>query len=419
MCQQPRRFLAFQQGLGKTPISIRAADELCASHILVICPAIATYNWAAEFEKWQLFKRSVQVLDGKKDYPQADVVICSYERAVKQKALLQNFAPDVLIIDEAHYIKNPTAKRTKVIYGHLCRMQNCIASCAQRVWLLSGTPMPNHSGELWTHLRALWPSSIAEASQASFVRQFCHTVATPFGDKIVSNKNQDRLVNMLRSVMARETTERVLKDLPPLRHETAVIKSDSRYLNRVRELLEQHPELEDVESLLGEDQAILIPHVATLRRLTALAKAEAAAEYINLIAEQEPVVVFGIHREPLGIVREQLKHEFSFVDGSTPQHKRGEEIRRFQGGETQIFVGQLQSCATAINLQRASRVVFMEASWTPAENAQAIKRCHRIGTKFPVLGTYLALAGTIDEQVAETLARKTRLIDEIVERTLT
>lgn len=414
LTEHPRRFLAYQQGLGKTPIAIRAADQLDAKRIIVICPAIATYNWASEIKRWQKMNRTVQVIDSPKAKITSDVVIISFNRAIKYKAQLQNFAAEVLVIDEAHFIKTRDSARTKAVYGHLCRMKNCIASTVDRVWLLTGTPMPNNASELWTHLRALWPNLIAETNLVEFTRQFCHTIDTQFGGRIVGNKNVDKLKEILRRCMTRKTVEQVMKDLPPLRHATTSLACSADYAKQIEQLFADHPDLESLVEIAG-DKMQPNEHIATLRRLTGVAKVATAAEFINDLAEQEPIVVFGIHKEVLGYIREHLKQKASFIDGSTSQEQRARQVEMFQTGETQVFVGQITACSTAITLTRSARVVFVEASWTPAENAQAVKRCHRIGTTKPVLATYLALAGTIDEHVAATLARKTQMIDEILE----
>ena len=124
LCKNPAAFLADEQGLGKTLQVIAACDTLGLTKVVVICPAIAKINWRREFDKWGTVEREVKVF--------------SYDKITQSKEVrneIAKFEPDVLVLDEAHYLKNRTAKRTKYLYGQYCRGDGLVRF-ADRVWLL-------------------------------------------------------------------------------------------------------------------------------------------------------------------------------------------------------------------------------------------------------------------------------------------
>jgi SWI/SNF-related matrix-associated actin-dependent regulator 1 of chromatin subfamily A len=445
--------LAADMGLGKTGMAIRAADRIGARRILVICPAVARINWMREFGLWQTVRRTVGIIHQSKDRPQTDVVICNYDKLSRGSVsdlLTQDW--DVVIADESHALKSPNAKRVKVVYGNLYgpadgSRQGGVVSRAKRTWLLTATPVPNHAGEIWTHIRALAPMLLPLAPNGrplnynQFLERYCILADTPFGQKIVGNRKSmlPELRGMLDGFMLRMRKTDVLADLPPLRFATTVIEADQVDPDLRR--LEGHPEIRDLTATLeaarasaelpgavGRDEKSDLletinnrpGHITTLRRMTGLVKVQPALE---LLADElgtgalDKVVVFAVHRETIEKLAAGLAG-FGAVQlhGGTSPKDRQLAIDGFQADpKIRVFVGQVTAAGTAITLTAADNVVFVEASWVPAENAQAAARCHRIGTVRPVLARFLALAGSVDELVQEALARKTAAINQIVE----
>lgn len=405
-------FLADGMGLGKSAQAIVAADKVGARQVVVICPAVAVINWQREFELWSLTR------------PQLFVV--SYDKATRPdiKEKIKSMQPDVLIIDEAHYAKTRTAKRTCALYGKHC-VGNGIANHSHRVWLLTGTPCPNNAGELYSHLRALWPETIMRdgkpSNYADFIHTYCQVIDTQFGPKILGNKNTAELKAILRNLMIRRKAEDVLKDLPPIFWQSTVVEAD-HVLHDVRQL-EQEPAVEALSASLQKGDINLEEMgvaMASLRRVTGLAKAKLAA---RMVADElqnhayEKIVVFVQHTE-VGktLIQELAKFGVVSISGTTTTTQRQNAIDQFQTNpKVRVFIGQLQACSTAITLHAANQVLFVEQSWTPADNAQAAKRCHRIGQKKPVIVRMLGLAKSIDEFVAKVLTRKSQMIAEILE----
>lgn len=402
-------FLADGMGLGKTVQAILACDIVRASSVVVVCPAVARVNWQREFSVWS---RTAAI----------KLYVLSYDKAASRKADIPSTF-DVLILDEGHYLKTRTTKRTKAIYGAMCRGDG-VVSRAKRVWILSGTPCPNNAGELWPHLRALWPELITKGekplSYAEFLQRYCVLQETPYGPKVLGNRNQQELRGILSQVMMRRLAEQVLKDLPPILFTTATVEADDVLPELAA--LENDPVVETLRDAIKGDSSIDFANVAvaSLRRVTGAAKAPVIAKLISDELDAgayDKVVVFAQHLEVIRLLVDNLS-EYGVVSitGSTPPTLRQKAIDEFQTHpRVRVFVGQLQACSTAITLHAANQVIFVEQSWTPAENAQAAKRCHRIGQTKPVFVRMFGLAKSIDEAVTRVLVRKTQMIGELME----
>lgn len=413
LAENPAAFLADEQGLGKTIQVIAACDALGLKKIAVVCPAIAKINWKREFEKWGTVER--------------DVVVYSYDKLTQSKEARNEIAklePDVIVIDEAHYLKNRQAKRTKYLYGQYCRGDGLVRF-ADRVWLLSGTPFPNDVSDGWTHLKAIWQYPL---NFVDYTLYFCKTWNGQFGLKVLGNKTERmaEFKTILKSIMLRRKAESVLKELPPLWWQDAVIEADGwNDTNHIADEREREAvELIIQNALSQEDLSdkvdTIAPHIASLRRLTATAKAKPIAAQLSAELKDrayDKVVVFAYHKAALEILRAELA-EFNpaYIVGGLGNQERQAEIDKFQNDpDCRVFIGQITACSTAITLTAANQVVFVELDWVPATNAQASKRCHRIGQSRPVIVRSFGLANSVDEIVARTLAKKTQMISEALD----
>lgn len=413
LADNPAAFLADEQGLGKTIQVIAACDQLHLKKVVVLCPAIAKINWRREFDKWGKEAREIKIF--------------SYDKMTQSKEVrneIAKFEADVLVLDEAHYLKNRQAKRTRYVYGQFCRGDGLVRT-ADRVWLLSGTPIPNNVSDFWTHLKAIWRYP---RSYTDYTLYFCQTWNGQFGLKVLGNKAErmGELKKVLSSIMLRRKAENVLTELPPLWWQDSVIEvngwDDMKHIDNdvereaVELILQNALTQEDLSSKLTE----LAPHMASMRRLTALAKAKPIASQIrDELADQayDKVVIFAYHKAALETLREELDESNpAFIVGGMKASERQEEIDRFQNDpDCRVFIGQITACSTAITLTAANQVVFAEMDWVPAVNAQASKRSHRIGQSKPVIVRTFALANSVDEIVAKTLSKKARMISEALD----
>lgn len=402
--------LADEMGLGKSAQAIAAAfDVNPAADVLVVCPASVRVNWFREFERFwpSLVSYSLDVV--------------SYDLVARGK-FPGKAEYDVLILDEAHYLKTRTSKRTKAIFGPKCDGKGGLVERAKHVILLTGTPTPNNPSELWPALRALAPETIPAKSGKprdyfQFVSKFCKTRNNGFGIEIVGGKNLAELRERIAPFVLRRRKEDVLKDLPPLRMEALYLDGKLELPPEVLDSVDELNDMLDREGVKGLQK--MASHVATLRRLTGLAKVGPVIEWTRdwFDAGGGKLVVFAHHRDVLKALNtdKRLNHVLRcHVVGDTPAAKRQEHVDAFQSVDCPaLFLGQIQAAGTGITLTAASDLLFVESSWVPAENEQAAMRIHRIGQRNACLVRFAMLAGSIDEKIQRAVMRKTADIVEL------
>lgn len=399
--------LADDCGLGKTVQTIAACDAVGAVDVVVLCPASVRENWRREFVKFGAAReRRLQVW--------------SYDQAYKVP-----LGPiDVLVLDEAQYLKSPKAKRTRIVYGEKCDGVGGLVARAKRVFALSGTIMPNNPSEVWPHLRALFPEQILSSASKpysvhQFIAKFCKTKDNGFGIQIVGAKNHDLLREKLEPVMLRRLKADVLPDLPEITFDPLYVEGKIGFENGV-ELGSQAEQIKRALEERGvEGLKRIAPHVATLRRLTGMAKVEPVVEWVKEWLEgcDRKIVLFAHHREVVqGLVTglATVGHPVLTVTGETTE--RQWMVDQFQRNpDYRVFIGQNTAAGTGITLTAASDLLLLEPAWVPSENAQIAGRIHRISQRRGCQVRFVTLAGSIDEQIGKALARKAADISAILD----
>lgn len=425
--------LADEMRLGKSPQAIVAADRLDAKPILVLCPAIARINWSREFVKFSSRTLSTGTLLSarqKNEIAGADVVICSYDliRNTGIRSMLLGRQWALLILDESHYLKSTEAQRTNLILG-----RSGLVHRASRVWCLSATPAPNHAAELWPVLRVFGQTNL---SYDAFVKRFCEGHNTPYGFNITGTKNAPELRSVLAPIMLRRTKKEVRPDLPTATFSDVVVEPTelaidelemafSSYIADPRGMKGIEEDIAPVRALLEqqfsaaqteEDKlAVLsasVTNMAMLRRYIGVLKVGAIADLVKSELDHglKKIVVFAIHKAVIEGLRDRLsEYKPVTVYGGTPPDKRDRHIQSFNYGEKcRVFIGNIQACGVAISLaEGASDVLFAEADWVPMNNLQAAARVDGPEQKEPIFVRFVGLAGSVDEYVSRTLARKT------------
>lgn len=400
--------LADEMRLGKCAQAISACDRLNALNVTVICPASVVENWRREFAKWSDRGRSLEVW--------------SYDMAARGNANRWD-GIDVLILDEAHYLKNHNAKRTKVIFGEKCDGDGGLIEQAKHVWLLTGTPMPNDPSELWPALRALAPETIFNPKSSrpysfwQYVNKYCKTVDNGFGIKIVGGKNHDALKAKLDTFMLRRTLAEVKPEIPAITFDDLYVEGktyDSEvrrggdgcfYPSREVELIRRTLEEKGVEGLRE-----IAPQVATLRRYTGMVKVQGVVDWVREFLDNGggKIVLFAHHREVIAQIRQHVGELHCCIDGSFTPEQRQWQVDMFnENADRRVFIGQIQAAGEGIDLSAADEMIFVESSWVPKDNAQAAWRIMNLAQGRPKLVRFATLAGSIDEQVSRAVRRKT------------
>ena len=316
LIQQPCVMLDADMGTGKTIISLVALAKLGYPKTLVVCPAVAVTNWRHEASKWSV--------------PSDTLTVISYDkmRQPKIKAELQTKQFAVLILDEAHYLKNPESKRTQAIYG-----VGGLATKIKRVWLLSGTFAPNNASEYYPHLRCLFGAKLPEGINtfSKFKDYFCVSVPRKINrryvDMIIGNKNVAELRNILQEVSIKIDSKEVLPELPPLSWATLALD-----VNFPAQLTSQGEELSQL--LKDLETGGTVPHTSSvmqMRRLVAESKIAPVSLFIQdfLQNTKQKLVIFSLHLLPLQALYQKFKHQSVLLTGSVPTEKRGGLVQRF------------------------------------------------------------------------------------------
>lgn len=428
--------LAHEMGLGKTVMAIHGLDRILAKRALVVCPSIARINWQREFEMWGQIERSSKVIFNLSDTPDPNATnICSFDYASENYEKLKlNW--DALIIDECHFLKSTDAKRTRAILG-----KNGIIRSSKRCWLLSGTPAPNHAGELWIMLYTFGATPL---KYDAFVERYCNVRKTSYGLKISGTREEKipELKQLLEKIMLRRLKKDVMKQLPPITFGNVIVEPgpvDVEFLPSFAHYLFPEDRRDDLFKEIKTQKALLQSvwdnmkpsytdrvmtidgisrSVSTLRRYTGLQKCQATIELVSKELSNnayKKIVIFAIHTDVISTIRQGLR-EFDpvILFGKTDPVTRQKNIDRFQKNpKCRVMIANVHAAGTAITLTAAHHILFVEMDWVPGNNAQAIMRCHRIGQENPVSARFMAIDDSLDEKIMYVLKRKTKELTQI------
>ncbi|MFD4855307.1 DEAD/DEAH box helicase [Streptomyces atratus] len=380
---QKRVILGDEMGLGKTVQAIAALAHLSArgeTHFLVVCPASVLINWAREVRSRSTL-RALPVHGPERHGAFAEwretggVALTTFDALHTLPAPRDcGMRPGMLVVDEAHYVKNPETRRSRAVSGWTQR--------TERVLFLTGTPMENRVEEFRSLVRHLQPElapSIHTTHGAAGSHAFRRAVAPAY---------------------LRRNQEDVLTELP------ALVQVDEW-----EEFSED--DLDAYREAVGAGQFMRMRRAAYARPATS-AKLNRLRELVAEAADNGlKVVVFSYFREVLLTVQQALgTGVFGPLSGSLPAARRQEVIDRFGAVEGHaVLLSQIQAGGVGLNMQAASVVIICEPQIKPTMEHQAVARAHRMGQIRTVQVHRLLAADTVDERMLNILARKERLFD--------
>ncbi len=414
--------LADDMGLGKTVMvlawldRLRAARELTGPSLVVV-PRSVLFNWVAEAAR---FAPQLKVLDFSGAGRDLDavarhhLVLTTYGTLRRDALMLKHVAFDYAVLDEAQAIKNASTAAAKA--ARLVRAGNRLA--------LSGTPIENHLGELWSLFEFLNPGLLGSSS--AFAR---HGAAASRRDP----QALDVLARGVRPFILRRTKAQVAPELPPrseltirceLQRQQRELYDELRdhyrasLLSRIAREGMQKSKMHVLEALLRLRQAACHPGLVDPRRAgEPSAKFDALIPQLaEVIDERHKCLVFSQFTSLLALLRARLDADgfrYEYLDGRT--RDREEPVRRFQEDpDTRLFLISLKAGGLGLNLTAAEYVYLLDPWWNPAVEAQAIDRAHRIGQTRHVFAYRLLAAGTVEDKIVELQATKRDLADAIV-----
>ena len=414
-----RAALCDDPGLGKSAQAVRATDLLNQRRGLVICPAAIKDVWVDEFERWGYMGRRVVPITQDTQLGawlnlKIDVAVVSYEYASSRKKYFMEDLIPFIIIDEAHYLKNKTATRTRRILGGDADGRGGIIQQSGNSMWLTGTPMMNQPLDIWTMLRS---HGATRLSLTDFERQFFRIdweTNKPVL-KVVDNRLPE-LRDMVASVALRRSKS--LLNLPPMRYASLNIRGDQ---TEILALLKEYPGL-DAAIVDAVDQGSLsfldAQHIGTLRRLTAEAKAPGFAEYLveTFRGGLDCCVVIGVHTKALRIIQSTLEKAGLRVGVITGQpannyeRDRGQVVKDFQARKLDVLLGNIIAAGVGITATRANTMYMFETDWVAMQNVQALGRIDRKGQKRQTLAYFVSLMNSVDQRVTEKVKQKVEQI---------
>lgn len=373
-----RVLLGDEMGLGKTIEAIAAMAHIQAeggTHFLVVCPLSVLVNWKREvasfsdipvdeiygFDRAEELTRWVE---------QGGTAITTYETAQKLD-ILDGIVIDMLVVDEAQYIKNPGAQRSKAV-RRLCER-------AERVLMMSGTPLENHVDEMIHIIDCLQPELVPELKRNTGLA------------------NAERFRQAIAPVYLRRTREQVLKELPDKEEiQEWCVMSD----------VEKEAYCETLQTGNFMEIRQLSFNVSSISEST---KARRLLEIVDAAeAEGRKVLVFSFFRNTLRLVSEMLgERSAGVIDGSKSLEKRQELLDHFQkDNDKSVLVCQVIAGGVGLNVQAASVIIFCEPQLKPSMEEQAIGRAFRMGQSRKVMVYRLLMSDTVDERILEILSEK-------------
>ncbi len=402
-----RSYIAADPGLGKTIIAIliaNASGEFC----LYVCPPFMVLTVQAEIAKWALYPERIAVL--------GDSALSAKGQAAFITEWVARFRKygggDLcLFIDEAHRYKGMNTVRTYTLFDH-------VAALFDRVVYLSGTPMPNRPIELYPVLSFAAPEAIDYATHHEYGVKYCAAFEGREGWNYLGCSNFPELVKRTKIFMLRIKKADVLPELPPKVEELVFVGDDlpPQLAAMDRAMLKKYSP-EDLTKKSFATKSGADPHLATYRRKLGLLKAGDAAHFIDYVLKdsEESILVFAIHSE----VIERLEFALSrfnplVIVGKTPSGKRKAIVDEFQNNPARrLVIGNLQAMGVGHTMTKATRVIRVEAAWSPGENDQAADRAHRIGQTQSVLVQDLVYKNSLDRRVLESNLNKRQNINQL------
>jgi SNF2 family DNA or RNA helicase len=415
-------------GLGKTVqilafLSLEKARGHISQPVLIVAPTSLMTNW---FNEAQKFAPDLKVLvlhgpDRKQSFaaiPEHDVVLTTYPLIARDREVLLSRDWHMAVLDEAQTIKNPDAATTRWLRDVKARHRFC----------LTGTPMENHLGELWSIMSFANPGYLGD--KAGFVRQW----RTPI-EKRADKVRAATLARRVRPFLLRRTKAEVAAELPAKSEivERIVLEGKQRDLydairlsmsDKVRKAIQQRglakSHIVVLEALLRMRQVCCDPALLKLddgvERPSA--KLDRLMEMVlELLSEGRKIIVFSQFTSMLDLVRKRLDAEavrYGVLTGDTKDRKRA--IDGFQNGTNDVFLVSLKAGGVGLNLTAADTVIIFDPWWNPAVEEQAIDRAHRIGQDKAVFVYRLVAAGTVEEKMEGLKERKRALADSLFDR---
>jgi SNF2 family DNA or RNA helicase len=360
-----------EQRTGKTPTMIHLVKELKPLKTLIVCPASLVYNWQREFEKWFPEKQTHVVKDNRAMTFYGGIIIISKDR-LKSSIHWQSQIYNMVIIDEAHFLRNYKTTQSKAIF----KLQ------AERKYALTGTPTVKHPADIYGILHFLYPKKFPSYWQ--FAERYFKVEENFMGyNEVLGAKPHrvDELQNIVGIISVQRKRKDVMEWLPSKERTTFYCEMTKKQSKAYKEMLDFFF-VEDTDV----DASTVLSQLTRLRQLclepslldldVGSGKTDALLNYLKETSS-EPIVIMSMFTSYLKSIKYLLEHiglRIGMIHGEMTNKEKMEQAEKFQRGEIDVLLCNIISAGTGFTLDRAETIIFMDKAWNPAENEQAEDR---------------------------------------------
>lgn len=417
--------LADDMGLGKTLQTIAFLHYLKttqnpSSPSLIVAPTSLVFNWQAEVAK---FCPSLKLLDHtgqgrlktSEGFDGYDIILTTYGTLLQDIELLQNYTFEYIVLDESQAIKNPQSQRYKAV--RLLQARNRL--------ILSGTPVENHTFDLYAQFNFLNPGLLG--SHTHFKKTFSDAI-----DKDKDANTAGLLAKIVHPFILRRTKEQVAKELPPKTESILYCEmgsSQRKVYDTVKKQYREHLLNKISGEGINKSQMHILEGLTRLRQIcnspALLEDADYGSESVKLDTlidnikdktGRHKILVFSSFVKMLALIEGRLKTEniaYEYLDGQT--RNRQEKVERFQNDDdVRVFLISTKAGGTGLNLTRADYVFIVDPWWNPAVENQAIDRCYRIGQDKHVMAYRMVCRDSIEEKILVLQQKKQHIADSLI-----
>ena len=400
-----------EQGLGKTIQALKACEKVDPEVLVIVCPAIMRGTWSHHVTN--LIPTSIQT------------IINSYEWYVKldnYKSLVKSIKGKrvAVIVDESHYIKTPTSKRTKTVQ-HLLSLDNIVFKV-----LLTGTPVTRDVDDLYTQLKVFYPDFCRSVFE--YRKKYMKCIHHFFGDIYKGFRNdvvKQEIIRLLKNCSIRRTKKSAGLNLPSIIRTPVYIDINKKIAKESLSVLDYATKVingVDDYTTYKTDLSEEASHIASIRKALGVAKVPQVVSYVDVLKESNisKLVIFGVHIDVINLIYEALKEKYKDVKvhkiiGATTPIQREKIIDEFQTNDApQIIVANMIACGVGVTLTKSHTVVFAELDFTPSNIMQAEARVHRITQEHIVNSIFMIANESLDAKILDLIRDKLTIIKEII-----
>jgi len=409
LASHDKYILADDMGLGKTTATVIAALESGAERVLIVCPASLKINWMREIQNYT--DKSISIIDGKR-WESADFVIINYDILKnfhdlkdKEESIILQEGFDLVVVDEAHYIQNVQAKRTKLI--------NDIINRIGKVWLLTGTPMTSRPINYYNLLNLV--ESPVAYNWMAYVIRYCEGYQFNVGNRKVWNVNGASNLLELRDRTKTHVLRRLKQDILDLPEKIITPVYLNLKSKAYEELMGEYYDWIEDESE-KKSLTVQFSKLMKVRQIIAESKIKETCEIAeNIIEQGKKVIIFTNFTDTLNKIAEHFGKSAVTLDGKMSKPARQNSVDQFQENDKiKVFVGNLKAAGVGITLTSAEAVIMNDLSFVPSDHSQAEDRAYRYGQKSNVSVFYPIFDNSIEGIIYDILSQKKNIFETVM-----